>query len=92
MNKYKDGGVPKEKLLVGMSSYGRCFSLSNANVNGLGAPASGPCPAGKYTREAGILAYYEVLPHRGVLLLLLFLFNVIIITSNNIFRCFYFSI
>jgi hypothetical protein len=45
-----------------MPTYGRCFTLSNsAAASGIGAPASGPCPAGSYTGQAGFLAYYEVL-------------------------------
>jgi len=44
-----------------MAAYGRCFTLSNpSQASGLGAPVSGPCSSGKYTQEAGILAYYEV--------------------------------
>jgi len=53
-------GCPKNKLMLGMATYGRCFTLANANNFGLGAPTTGPCPAGQYTREAGFLAYYEI--------------------------------
>uniref|UniRef100_A0A8B9TLW9 GH18 domain-containing protein n=1 Tax=Anas platyrhynchos TaxID=8839 RepID=A0A8B9TLW9_ANAPL len=45
MNYWKSNGAPAEK---------------NPSNNGLGAPASGPGPAGPYTQEAGTLAYYEV--------------------------------
>ena len=55
-----NGGVPKEKLVIGMPTYGRGFTLQNPTVNGIGAPASGASVAGLYTREAGFLAYYEV--------------------------------
>jgi len=54
------GGAPREKLIIGMPTYGRCFSLTNEAVSGWGAPAKGPCPAGRFTREAGFLAYYEM--------------------------------
>nr|BAS18737.1 chitinase [Eisenia fetida] len=53
-------GAPKEKLLLGTATYGRCFQLTDAGNNGLGAPIRGPCTAGTYTREAGFLSYYEV--------------------------------
>jgi len=53
-------GAPRNKLVLGMATYGRCFTLSNANNNGLGAPTNGPCNAGQYTREAGFLSYYEI--------------------------------
>ncbi|KAF5903452.1 acidic mammalian chitinase-like [Clarias magur] len=45
---------------MGFATYGRTFKLSSSSVSGLGAPSSGPGPAGNYTREAGMLAYYEV--------------------------------
>uniref|UniRef100_A0A8B9ZJU0 GH18 domain-containing protein n=1 Tax=Anas platyrhynchos TaxID=8839 RepID=A0A8B9ZJU0_ANAPL len=45
MNYWKSNGAPAEK---------------NPSNNGLGAPASGPGPAGPYTQEAGTLAYYEI--------------------------------
>ncbi|ESO03402.1 hypothetical protein HELRODRAFT_80436, partial [Helobdella robusta] len=48
------------KIVVGMALYGRCFTLADPKNNGLGAPVTGPCPAGTYTREGGILSYYEV--------------------------------
>jgi chitinase len=54
-------GAPKSKLVIGLPTYGRCFTLSNPSGGiGLGSAASGPCTAGTYTREAGFLAYYEV--------------------------------
>jgi hypothetical protein len=44
-----------------MPAYGHGFTLSSpSTATGIGAPASGPCSAGTYTREAGFLAYYEV--------------------------------
>jgi chitinase len=52
-------GCPKEKLIIGLPTYGKCFRLRNSNINGVEAPASGPCNAGAWTREAGFLSYYE---------------------------------
>ncbi|XP_067913693.1 acidic mammalian chitinase-like [Heterodontus francisci] len=52
-------GAPANKLLVGIATYGRSFTLSSSNSS-VGAPASGPGPEGKYTKEAGILANYEI--------------------------------
>lgn len=37
------------------------FTLANQRENGFHALASGSGLPGKYTKEAGILAYYEVL-------------------------------
>jgi hypothetical protein len=40
--------------------YGRSFTLRDPTKNGLMAAAKGKGKAGKYTREGGFLAYYEV--------------------------------
>ncbi|TRZ05959.1 hypothetical protein HGM15179_021148, partial [Zosterops borbonicus] len=59
MNYWKNNGAPAEKLLVGFPTYGKTFTLQSPSNHGIGAPSSGPGPAGPYTREAGLLAYYE---------------------------------
>jgi len=53
-------GAPKNKLTLGIATFGRCFTLADAAKNGLGDPVVGPCKNGTYTREAGFLSYYEV--------------------------------
>lgn len=68
--KKKDGlelwtsmGAPKHKLIVGVPFYGRSFTLGSADNNKPKAPVKkwlGGGVAGKYTKEPGILAYYEV--------------------------------
>ncbi|OXA57388.1 putative chitinase 3 [Folsomia candida] len=52
-------GATAAKLVVGVPLYGRSFTLSNPNNNGVGAPASNGAP-GEYTGEAGFLAYFEL--------------------------------
>ena len=59
-NYWVNKGAPKEKLIIGMPMYGRTFTLANAALPGIGATATGPGRAGKYTREAGFLSFYEV--------------------------------
>ncbi|KAM7405058.1 hypothetical protein PAMP_012347 [Pampus punctatissimus] len=59
MKYWRNQGAPLEKLIVGFATYGRAFRTSSA-ANGVGAPVSGPASAGPYTREAGILSYYEI--------------------------------
>jgi len=64
-NYWHENGAPKNKLVIGMPTYGRGFKLVDENVNGMGAPANGPSAAGKYTREAGFLSYYEICKNPG---------------------------
>ncbi|XP_050952237.1 acidic mammalian chitinase-like [Labeo rohita] len=59
MRYWRDQGAPVEKLRMGFATYGRTFHLSSA-ASGVGSSASGPGPAGKYTRDAGFWSYYEV--------------------------------
>lgn len=58
-------GCPREKLILGLGTYGRSFKLVDINKNGLGAPANGIPTAGTYTREGGFLSYYEVCQRLG---------------------------
>ncbi|KAM9445216.1 acidic mammalian chitinase-like [Clarias gariepinus] len=60
MNYWMNNGAPAEKLLVGFPTYGNTFTLSNPANHGIGAPISGAGTAGKYTQEAGELAYFEI--------------------------------
>lgn len=53
-------GAPKEKLIIGMPTYGRTFTLSNTDKFRVNSPASGGGKEGTYTKESGFLAYYEV--------------------------------
>lgn len=53
-------GAEKTMLNVGMPTYARGFTLSDASHTGIGASASGASPPGAHTGEAGFLSYYEV--------------------------------
>ncbi|XP_055877021.1 acidic mammalian chitinase-like isoform X2 [Biomphalaria glabrata] len=57
---YLQLNAPKDKLNVGISTYGRSFLLDSASNNGIRAPAAQPGDAGKYTAEKGFVSYYEV--------------------------------
>ncbi|TKC46926.1 hypothetical protein EI555_012005, partial [Monodon monoceros] len=60
MNYWRKLGAAPEKLLMGLPTYGRTFRLLKASKNELWAEAVGPASPGKYTKQAGFLAYYEI--------------------------------
>lgn len=53
-------GAPPNKLVLGMPSYGRSFTLAIPSNHGTNAPTYGAGEAGQYTRAAGFLSYYEI--------------------------------
>ncbi|XP_049812473.1 chitinase-3-like protein 1 [Schistocerca nitens] len=53
-------GADPSKLILGMGTYGRTFTLSSAANSGVGAPASGPGNGGPYTYQPGMLGYNEI--------------------------------
>nr|CAI5856018.1 unnamed protein product [Callosobruchus analis] len=54
-------GAPRSKLLVGVPFYGQSFGgVSGQGEKAEGIPAAGPGDAGEYTKQPGVLAYYEV--------------------------------
>ncbi|GFT87735.1 chitotriosidase-1, partial [Nephila pilipes] len=52
-------GAPKEKIVVGLATYGRSFTLASPDKNGMNEPTRGGGKAGTFTREEGFLSYYE---------------------------------
>ncbi|KAK0406776.1 hypothetical protein QR680_018799 [Steinernema hermaphroditum] len=61
-NHYVQRGFPKNKIAIGVGTYGRGWTLSSASNAGLGAPASGTSKEFPATGTAGIAAYYELCP------------------------------
>ncbi|KAF3422630.1 hypothetical protein E2986_01595 [Frieseomelitta varia] len=53
-------GADKSKLLVGIPLYGQAYRLSSENLTSLGDPATGPGTPGEFTKQPGMLAYYEI--------------------------------
>ncbi|KAG5889208.1 hypothetical protein JTB14_033286 [Gonioctena quinquepunctata] len=53
-------GAPREKLLLGIPFYGQSFSLTKKTTYAVGTSATGPGEPGEYTRQPGMLAYYEI--------------------------------
>ncbi|XP_006159234.1 chitotriosidase-1 [Tupaia chinensis] len=58
-------GTPAHKLVLGMPTYGRSFTLASSSDTRVGAPATGPGTPGPFTKEGGILAYYELCSWKG---------------------------
>jgi chitinase len=53
-------GAPKEKLVLGLPTYGHSWTLQNIDKHGINDTATGPGQAGPYTRQAGTIGYNEV--------------------------------
>ncbi|XP_054011753.1 probable chitinase 10 [Hylaeus anthracinus] len=53
-------GAERSKLQVGIPLYGQAYRLSSDDLTGLGDPATGPGSSGEFTKQPGMLAYYEI--------------------------------
>ncbi|XP_041375175.1 acidic mammalian chitinase-like [Gigantopelta aegis] len=52
-------GAPKDKIVVGMATYGHTFTLDNPSNSGVGAAAR-TGPNATYTGQSGFWSYYEI--------------------------------
>ena len=59
VNYWVGQGCPREKMMVGLATYGRAFTLADSKNTCTRCAASGPAPAGTWTREPGFYSYYE---------------------------------
>ncbi|XP_023290069.1 probable chitinase 10 [Orussus abietinus] len=60
MRYWIEKGAPPETLVMGIPFYGQSFTLADGGSRNIKAPASGPGRAGRFTRAAGFLAFYEI--------------------------------
>lgn len=65
MKFYLNEGAERSKLVLGIPTYGRSYTLLNEESTDIGAPSDGPGAQGDATREKGYLAYYEVSSSRS---------------------------
>jgi len=63
VNYFMEKGLPASKLVMGMGTYGRGFTLKDPAQTGMGAPAKEGGTAGRFTREKGFISYYEICEH-----------------------------
>jgi chitinase len=55
-----DEGCSPEKVILGIPTYGRTYTLRNASKNDVGAAVEGAGDAGPYTLSNGSLGFNEV--------------------------------
>ncbi len=55
-----ENGMPAEKLIFGLPSYGRTFTLRDPTQTSLLSPAIGAGPLGPYTGQDGFVSLYEM--------------------------------
>ncbi|PVD37548.1 hypothetical protein C0Q70_00142 [Pomacea canaliculata] len=53
-------GAPRDKLVIGVSFYGRSFTLKNPSEHQVGAVSVRPGQPGLFTKSAGLLSYFEI--------------------------------
>ncbi|XP_037074482.1 chitinase-3-like protein 1 [Pollicipes pollicipes] len=63
---YLKSGADRRKLVVGIPTYGRSYTLLDENFSGLQAAAEKAGTKGKSTKEDGYLSFYEICEHVAV--------------------------
>ncbi|KHN76884.1 putative endochitinase [Toxocara canis] len=58
-NYWAEKGMPRRKIIIGIATYGRGWTLKDAQRNGIGSPGTAST-ATRFIGESGIAAYYEL--------------------------------
>lgn len=53
-------GAPPHKLILGIPTYARTFTLPGSASPNIGLAIKGAGQAGRFTREAGFISFYEI--------------------------------
>jgi len=61
MQAWLEAGAPANKLVMGVGTYGRGWTLQDTTQTGIGAPASGGSTPGPGTSEVGYLSVTEIM-------------------------------
>ncbi|KAK4878741.1 hypothetical protein RN001_011247 [Aquatica leii] len=54
-------GANRAKIILGIPTYGKSFTLTDHKNHGIGAPTKGPGLPGPYSKSNGTLYYFEIL-------------------------------
>ena len=60
INYWIQNGADPRKIVMGMPTYGRSFTLVDEQKHSFLSPTTGGAEAGEFTRESGFLSYYEI--------------------------------
>lgn len=61
VNYWIDGGANSIKLILGIPSYGRSYTLSSSSAHDVSDSTSGAGTAGQYVVTSGLLSFFEIL-------------------------------
>ncbi|GIY20514.1 hypothetical protein CEXT_311971 [Caerostris extrusa] len=59
VNYWLNAGAAREKLIVGLATYGHSYTLRDARQTGVHALSVGPGIPGPYVKEPGVLGFNE---------------------------------
>ena len=61
----RDRGAPRSKLILGIPFYGQAFTTSSTPTGAYRQDTAGPGKPGTWTKQRGMLAFYEICSKGG---------------------------